>query len=72
MTERQDAIRRAVRVHAGHLAAGDTVQPWNERDAARREVVRTYAYGDHVLVVWADRTVTRHHRWTVFHRDVRI
>lgn len=72
MTERRDAIRRAVRVDAEHLATGDRVAPWNDHDAAHREVVRTYAYDDHVLVVWADRTVTRHHRWTPFHRDVRI
>lgn len=71
MTAEQDRVRAEVRVTAEQLAPGDRIVPWNDHVTARRAVAAVYASGDNVLIEWADRTVTRHHRWSVWHASNR-
>ena len=64
--------RRAVRVTTEHLVPGTYVAAWNDHFAAHRLVRWTLpADDDTVFVQWGDWTVTRHARWSVWHRLVR-
>lgn len=64
-----NAHRRACRVTAENLRPGMYVAPWNQHLAPHRLVLRIYSVEDNAyLIEWPDRTVSRHHRWSVWHR----